>query len=298
MVSPKDTEREDFSEPDSWLGKPMEGQPRLVDPKVLEFIREHWTPKGLPEVEKRSLEGGPITAQDQALKECQDSLAAALGPLVALLEAPPGTHNQEGLQCRSAQQNSTGTTFLALIELEDGIASAIVKASKDLLTHMGLNTKCLLGTGVDNTSMNTGVNNGVFRRMKQLLYQMYSDPLNKLYLLYVQPILREVQRTSKAYEKNDVDPAKLLEDLKLLIKAVSSKMLILMANIDPLCQFIDGHLDPKPYLKYEFEKLTNTVTATPDAQLVRQCCTAFTVKLSNQLRQRLPLDFKVLQAMA
>lgn len=72
---------------------------------------------------------------------------------------------------------------------------------------------------------------------------MLFDPL---YLLYLRPILREVQHTSKAYEKNDVDPAKLLEDLTFLIKAVSSKMLIPMANIDLLCQSIDGHLDPKP----------------------------------------------------
>ncbi|XP_040077359.1 uncharacterized protein LOC120849243 [Ixodes scapularis] len=267
----------------------------------------------------------------------------------------------------SAAQKSIVTTFLALIELDDGTAVTIVKALKSLLTRMGLDTKRLLGIGVDNASVNTGVNNGVFEIMKrewnlpnlimircmchslqlalshavqgtlprkvdflvrethtwfchsskrkaaysklykslcdgddpltiprvcdtrwislepavarvldqwdpllkhfeqarsmegcytaELLFQMFSDPLNKLYLLYLRPILREVQRANKAYERNDADPSRLLEGLTLLIKTVCSKVLIPTTNIDPLCQPIDGHLDPKPYLGYEFEKL-------------------------------------------
>ncbi|KAG0412479.1 hypothetical protein HPB47_010369 [Ixodes persulcatus] len=55
----------------------------------------------------------------------------------------------------------------------------------------------------------------------ELLFQMFSDPLNKLYLLYLRPILREVQRANKAYERNDADPSRLLEDLTLLIKTFS-----------------------------------------------------------------------------
>lgn len=88
---------------------------------------------------------------------------------------------------------------------------------------------------------------------------MYSDLLNKLYLLYLRPILLEVQRTNKAYERNKADPAKLLENLTLLIKTVSNKVLIPMAPIYLLCQLI-GHLDPKPYLGYKFKKLEPTAS--------------------------------------
>lgn len=310
----------------------------------------------------------------------------------------------------SATQKSMVTTFVALIELDDGMAAAIVKALKNLLARVGLDPKRLLGIGVDNASVNMGVNNGVFETLKrewqlpnlvmvrcichslqlalshsvqgtlprnadflvrethmwfshslkrkaaysqlykslcdggeplgipnvcdtrwislepavvrildpwdmllehfeqvrskkgcytaELLCQMYSDPPNKLYLLYLRPILREVQRTNKAYERNDADPAKLLEDLTLLIKTVCNKVLIPTAKIDPLCQPIDGHLDPKPYLGYEFEKLANTLPAGPEVDLVRQRCVACTVKLSSELRQRLPSNFKILQGMA
>ncbi|KAH6938666.1 hypothetical protein HPB50_011680 [Hyalomma asiaticum] len=188
----------------------------------------------------------------------------------------------------SAAQKSIATTFLALIELDDSTAVAIVRALKNFLTRMGLDTKRLLGIAVDNASVNTGVNNGVFETMKrewqlpnlimgtlprnvdflvrethmwfshsskckvaysqlykslcdgeeplviprvcdtrwislelavvrvldqwdmllkhfeqarsmercyttELLYHIYSDLLNKLYLLYLRPILREVQ---------------------------------------------------------------------------------------------------------
>lgn len=64
-----------------------------------------------------------------------------------------------------------------------------------------------------------------------------------------------------------------------------------------LSQSIDGHLDPKPYLEYEFEKLANTLPAGPEVDLVLQCCIAFTVKPSTELRLRLPSNYKILQAM-
>lgn len=67
----------------------------------------------------------------------------------------------------SAAQKSIVTTFLALIELDDGTAVAIVRALKNFLMRMRLDTKCLLGNGVDNAPVNTGVNNGIFETMKR-----------------------------------------------------------------------------------------------------------------------------------
>ncbi|CAN7984046.1 unnamed protein product, partial [Ixodes hexagonus] len=43
--------------------------------------------KALAKEKRSSPEGGPITARDQALREGQDALSAAMGPLVALLES-------------------------------------------------------------------------------------------------------------------------------------------------------------------------------------------------------------------
>ncbi|KAG0430198.1 hypothetical protein HPB47_022934 [Ixodes persulcatus] len=105
VVPPEDSERESLA-PHSWLEKRTEGRPRLVDPNVLEFVPERWTLEGclercravlasfprpqlpfvtVPELNS-SLEEGTITAPGWALKKGQDSLTAAFGPLVSLLE--------------------------------------------------------------------------------------------------------------------------------------------------------------------------------------------------------------------
>ncbi|KAM7284237.1 hypothetical protein ISCGN_001334 [Ixodes scapularis] len=109
-------------EPHAWLGRPTEGRPREGDPAVLDFLQEHWgaekrtercraaltsfprprlpfatVPELNPEMKalakerSRRPEGGSevpanITARDQALKEGQDAVAAAMGPLVGLLK--------------------------------------------------------------------------------------------------------------------------------------------------------------------------------------------------------------------
>lgn len=60
---------------------------------------------------------------------------------------------------------------------------------------------------------------------------------------------------------------------------------------------IDGHLNPKPNLRYEFKKLASALPAGPEVDLVCQRCIACTVKLLIEVRQHLPLNFKILQVM-
>lgn len=66
----------------------------------------------------------------------------------------------------TAAQKSIVTTFLALIELDDGTAAVIVRALKNLLTRTGLDIKRLLSIGVDNATVNTGFNNGILETLK------------------------------------------------------------------------------------------------------------------------------------
>ncbi|KAG0413096.1 hypothetical protein HPB47_009749 [Ixodes persulcatus] len=109
-------------EPHSWLERTTEGRPLEVYPAVLDFLQAHWgfegrseqfraaltsfprlqlpftmVPELNPEMKALAKEGsrrhegdseGPtnVTAQDQALKGGQDAMAAAMGPLVGLLQ--------------------------------------------------------------------------------------------------------------------------------------------------------------------------------------------------------------------
>ena len=82
---------------------------------------------------------------------------------------------------------------------------------------------------------------------------MYCDPQNRLYFLFLRPILNETQRVNKAFESSNQDPVKLLSDLTLLIKSLYSKITIPTAQIDSLVTSLDDFIDSKAYLGYEFE---------------------------------------------
>lgn len=135
--------------------------------------------------------------------------------------------------------------------------------------------------------------------MAEVLYSMYSDPQNILYLTFLKSVLGEVQLAIKAFEGEQVDPLKLLDSLVSLIKSVSSRVLNPLANVDVLKGPIDGYISPKPYLGYLFEsKAAELHLAPEDENNVRKRCVAFTISLTNELRVRLPDNIEALQYMS
>ena len=135
--------------------------------------------------------------------------------------------------------------------------------------------------------------------MAEVLYSMYSDPQNILYLTFLKSVLGEVQLAIKAFEGEQVDPLKLLDSLVSLIQSVSSRVLNPLANIDVLREPIDGYISPKPYLGYLFESKAAELHLVPeDENTVRKRCVAFTISLTNELRVRLPNNIEALQYMS
>ncbi|CAG5090636.1 Similar to ZNF862: Zinc finger protein 862 (Homo sapiens) [Cotesia congregata] len=59
------------------------------------------------------------------------------------------------------------TTFLKLAELSSCDANGIISALKNTLTEFNLNYKNILGLGTDNASVVTGVNEGVYQKLKR-----------------------------------------------------------------------------------------------------------------------------------
>ena len=303
------------------------------------------------------------------------------------------------------------STHLGLVNLEDGCAQSIVNAIKQLLHSMKLNTNKLLGIGVDNASVNTGLNNGVYQLAKrefhlpclvmvrcvchsiqlaishaaeeslprnvdfmiketynwfshstkrqatykalyetlnngkqplkltrvcdtrwvsmepavvrilnqweelklhfevvrssekcytaEMLFNMYSDKVNKLYLIFLRSILQDVQQTVKVFQGENVDPTKLLADLTHLILATSKRVLTPSAKIDPLTQDISEYVDTRAYLGYQFETNCSMSNLPEESQcMLRYRCSAFVVKLCTELRSRLPDNFETLEKMS
>jgi len=58
----------------------------------------------------------------------------------------------------------------------------------------------------------------------ELLCNMYSDPMNKLYLEFLLPILNDCQKVNKSFESNNADQSKLLDDLVLLVSSLGLRV--------------------------------------------------------------------------
>ncbi|CAD6204112.1 GSCOCG00009869001-RA-CDS, partial [Cotesia congregata] len=85
------------------------------------------------------------------------------------------------------------TTFLKLAELKSCDADGIISALKNTLTEFNLNYKNILGIGTDNASVMTGVNEGVYQKLKREIPG----------LILIRCVCHSIQlATSKAVEGN------------------------------------------------------------------------------------------------
>lgn len=58
----------------------------------------------------------------------------------------------------------------------------------------------------------------------ELLYDLNKNEFNLTYLLFLHPILNEVQQVNKSFEAQNADPLKLFNDLILLIHSIVQRI--------------------------------------------------------------------------
>lgn len=123
------------------------------------------------------------------------------------------------------------------------------------------------------------------------LYQMYNDNINYIFLLFLKPILSELQTLNKSFQSNTTDPTKLLRDLVMVINSLKNKVIKPEHKFDIITTNVDDYIDRTCYLGYRFEsqltqyrkeKLINEETEIN----LRMRCTNFVVVLLKQLKQR------------
>lgn len=85
------------------------------------------------------------------------------------------------------------------------------------------------------------------------LYQSYNDDINYAFICFLKPVLVELQMINKLFESNDVDPTKLLKDLKLLLDSFVKKVVPSGQKFNVFCDSINNYVDRNCYLKYLFE---------------------------------------------
>ncbi|KAK8372256.1 hypothetical protein O3P69_015596 [Scylla paramamosain] len=138
-----------------------------------------------------------------------------------------------------------------------------------------------------------------------LLYQMYSDPANKLYLAFLQPVVSQVNRVNKLFESDRCNANRLLEDLMSLYKSILQRLMMprtfctwkAVADYDvndernhlPL-EAVDFGV--KFYIELGQSRLDSGIVHT-----VKKHGRDFLMKLLQELQQRLPSNINHLQSL-
>ncbi|XP_025206232.1 uncharacterized protein LOC112602391 [Melanaphis sacchari] len=133
----------------------------------------------------------------------------------------------------------------------------------------------------------------------EMLYTLYRDEHNLAYLLFLRPLLGEIQRVNKLFESEYADPTKLGSELISLITFLGKIIVVPSFNFTKSTNFTD-HLNPKPYLGYGFENKVEDLKkkgklSSDQEQVLRSRCISFIIYIVKQLQQRLPENIQILK---
>ncbi|XP_030760425.1 uncharacterized protein LOC115885480 isoform X3 [Sitophilus oryzae] len=134
----------------------------------------------------------------------------------------------------------------------------------------------------------------------EVLFAMYSDIRNELYLLFLQPVLEEAQKVNKVFQMNENDPAKLLKSLTMLIQGLVMRIVISGCKENFLTINVRNYLHPKPNLGFAFEEKMKEVRKNnqlnvDEEKIIRSRCIDFIIALVKGLQVRLPDNVEVLE---
>ena len=87
----------------------------------------------------------------------------------------------------------------------------------------------------------------------EISYGMYCGEKNLALLLFLHPVLDEVQGVNKIFKSRIADKSKFFNELTLLLKSIGNKLKLPSFGVDVLTCDIEEHLDPKPYLGYKIK---------------------------------------------
>lgn len=127
-----------------------------------------------------------------------------------------------------------------------------------------------------------------------LLKEMYNDGKNFVYLTYLASVLREVQEVNLAFESRNADHVQLFDDLLLLLKSLTNRIIIPSIDFD----YLQGDLDPviNKYASfgYSFEKSCDDYEiTTSDKTIIKEHLLKFVKHLILEIREKLPSNIKL-----
>ncbi len=131
----------------------------------------------------------------------------------------------------------------------------------------------------------------------KILHEMFSDETNRLLLLFLHPVLKELRQKTLLFQSNDKDPLRVFQDLEVYFLSLASKFLknsVLQVNdIEDLCELnIDSEFcmlsdEDVNYGSAFLEKLKTASISYQDKVGMRQRARRFFKYLFSGLQKRL-----------
>lgn len=140
----------------------------------------------------------------------------------------------------------------------------------------------------------------------ELLYQMYTDKENKLYLVFLQPILKELNRVNKIFQAASANPLKLLSELMNLYRALLCRVMkpvTFTSWLSTLMYDIDNENNHLPLCAVDFGAsfqitLAETQLTTAQSDAIKVRCRSYLLELLKQMKERLPSNVERLESLS
>ncbi|XP_053951233.1 uncharacterized protein LOC128858736 [Anastrepha ludens] len=128
-----------------------------------------------------------------------------------------------------------------------------------------------------------------------ILNGLYKDDTNYLYLVFLKPILKEMQSLNKNFQARNGNPTQLLSDVIVAINSLKSKIIPPDHEINILEDDLENAAVPNMYLGYAFEQKIKEAQFLSQELEIRKICMEFVKELIIQLRERLPDNIEIMQ---
>lgn len=136
---------------------------------------------------------------------------------------------------------------------------------------------------------------------------MYNDPINRLFLMYVGKMLKEVNEVNRYFQSEQKDPTKLMSHLTefymSLMQQIAVPAELATVTSKKLFDFkFANHIMPLSaiHFGYDFHVLLDSLQlSNPNIDIVgiKERCMQFAIKLAEQVQLRLPENVNVLESL-
>ncbi|XP_053133533.1 uncharacterized protein LOC128337028 isoform X2 [Hemicordylus capensis] len=139
-----------------------------------------------------------------------------------------------------------------------------------------------------------------------LLCQMYSDPVNRLYLVFLQPLVQEANRISKLFLLETVNPVKLITELVMLYQTLLLRIIkpcVFPTWMSVMNYDLRSKRNYLPLLEVNLgqmflSELANAKLSSQSAEVIQSKCRDCILELVNQIKLRLPPNVHHLESLS